>query len=68
MSRSPVITPDEIASESATLLPSRETLSCQYGCVNVNTVVGVNIALAINAATVNSTANAFAAQYLTGIQ
>ena len=68
MSRPPVIAPDEIASESATLLPRRETLSCQYGCVNVNTVVGVNVALAINAASVNSTAHAFATQYLSGIQ
>jgi hypothetical protein len=68
MPRPPVIAPDQLASESATLLPGRETLSCQYGCVNVSTVVGVNVALAINAASVNSTAHAFATQYLTGIQ
>ena len=53
----------ELDGEAAELLPRRDTL-CQIGCVNVTTIVGVNLAFAINAATVNSTANAFAAQYL----
>jgi hypothetical protein len=53
----------ELDGEASELLPRRDTL-CQIGCVNVTTIVGVNLAFAINAATVNSTANAFAAQYL----
>jgi hypothetical protein len=55
---------DELTTESAALLPRRDTLSCQYGCVNVTTVVGVNFALAVNAASVNSVAAAVATQYL----
>jgi hypothetical protein len=53
----------ELDVEAAELLPGRDTL-CAVGCVNVTTVVGVNLAFAINAATVNSTANALAGQYL----
>ena len=53
----------ELDVQAAELLPRRDTL-CAVGCVNVTTVVGVNLAFAINAATVNSTANAFAGQYL----
>jgi mannose/fructose-specific phosphotransferase system component IIA len=34
----------------------------------VNVVAGVNLALAINAATINSQANALAMQYLAGVQ
>jgi hypothetical protein len=58
----------ELNAEHAALLPARETLSCQIGCVNVTNVVGVNLAIAVNAATINSTANALAAQYLASIQ
>ncbi len=63
--RGPVgaVTRAELDGEAAELLPRRDTL-CQIGCVNVTTIVGVNLAFAINAATVNSTANAFAGQYL----
>lgn len=57
------VTLEELDGLSAELLPRRDTL-CYVGCVNVNTVVGVNLAFAINAATVNTTANALAAQYL----
>lgn len=53
----------ELDVEAAALLPRRDTL-CAIGCVNVTTVVGINLAFAINAATANSTANAFAGQYL----
>lgn len=55
----------ELDSQSATLLPRRDTL-CYFGCVSivVAPVIGVNLAFAINAATINSSANAFAAQYL----
>ena len=58
-----LVTRAELDDECAELLPRRDTL-CTVGCVNVTTVVGVNLAFAINAATVNSTANAFAGQYL----
>ncbi|MDH4148053.1 MAG: hypothetical protein OEY23_23090 [Acidimicrobiia bacterium] len=51
-----------IADESAALLPSREAL----GLIDISTVVGVNLGMAINAASVGSQANALAAQ-LTGI-
>jgi hypothetical protein len=49
-------------------LPRRETLSCQFACVNVVNVVGVNLAISVNAATINSQANALAMQYLTAVQ
>ncbi len=58
----------ELDAEQTALLPARETLSCQIGCVNVTNVVGVNLAIAVNAATINSAANALAAQYLASIQ
>jgi hypothetical protein len=53
----------ELDGEALELLPRRDTL-CYIGCVNVTTVVGVNLAFAINAASANATANALAAQYL----
>ncbi|MGN6754029.1 MAG: hypothetical protein ACTHJJ_15910 [Intrasporangium sp.] len=60
-----VIGEAELAKQTATLLPSRDTL-CSFGCVNVTVapVVGVNLAFAINAATINSHATALASQYL----
>ena len=63
MSTRPVIGLDELDSQDAQLLPGRETL-CYVGCVNVSSVVGVNLAISINAATINSQANAVAMQYL----
>ena len=57
----------DLEAATAELLPTRETLSCSVGCVNVTTVVGVNLALAVNAATINSSANALAAQYLASV-
>ncbi|HEX6054271.1 MAG TPA: hypothetical protein VFY98_00510 [Intrasporangium sp.] len=53
----------ELDRQIVALLPTRDTL-CQIGCVNVNTIVGVNLAFAINAASSNVTANAVAGQYL----
>ena len=53
----------ELDAQSIALLPRRDTL-CYIGCVNVTTVVGVNLAIAINAASSNATANAWAGQYL----
>jgi hypothetical protein len=58
----------DLDAESATPLPRRETLSCQFACINVTNVVGVNLAIAVNAATINSEANALAMQYLTSVQ
>ena len=58
----------ELDAETATPLPRRETLTCYIGCVNVTNVVGVNLALAVNAATINSQAEALAMQYLASVQ
>ena len=63
----PVIKLDELRTQDAQLLPLRETL-CYFGCVNVSNVVGVNIAIAVNAGTINSHANALAMQYLASAQ
>jgi len=61
------MTIDELEAQAAVPLPRRETLSCQFACVNVNNVIGVNLAIAINAATINSQANALAMQYLASV-
>jgi hypothetical protein len=67
MSPRPVIGFEELRSQEAHMLPRRETL-CYIGCVNVSNVVGVNLAIAVNAATINSQANALAMQYLVSAQ
>ena len=64
----PEIAMADLDAETATPLPRRETLSCQFTCVNVTNVVGVNLALAVNAATINSQADALAMQYLASVQ
>jgi len=53
--------------EAGALLPPRRTL-CVFACPNVVTVVGVNVSLAINAASINAQADALAAQYLGAVQ
>jgi hypothetical protein len=58
----------DLEAETATPLPRRETLTCYVGCVNVTNIVGVNLALAVNAATIGSQANALALQYLASVQ
>lgn len=63
----PALALDELQSESAQLLPRRETL-CQFACVNVANVVGVNLAIAVNAATIGADAGAIAQQYLGAAQ
>jgi hypothetical protein len=63
----PEVRPADLEAATAQLLPDRETLSCYVGCVNVTNVVGVNLAIAVNAATINSSANAMAVQYLTSL-
>lgn len=68
MRESVLLGPDELNVESAQLLPRRETLSCYVGCVNVSNVVGVNLAISVNAATIQSNANALAMQYLASAQ
>ena len=57
----------ELDREAAALLPRRDTL-CSIGCVDVTTIVGVNFALAVNAASTNVTANAVASQYLVALR
>ncbi len=68
MSRRPEIAVRELDAETAVALPRRETLSCQFACVNVTNIVGVNLAISVNAATINSQANALAMQYLASVQ
>jgi hypothetical protein len=55
---------DELAAESLELLPARETL---WG-VNVANVIGVNIALAVNAASIGASASSFAGQQFLAVQ
>jgi hypothetical protein len=50
---------DELVGQRAELLPARETLCIT---INVAPVVGVNLAFAINAATIDSVADADALQ------
>jgi hypothetical protein len=68
MIRRPEVSMADLDAQTAVPLPRRETLSCQFACVNVANVVGVNLAIAVNAATINSQANALAMQYLTSVQ
>lgn len=55
---------DELAGQRAELLPDRETL-----CININVapVVGVNLSLALNAATIDSIAESAAGQDLSSV-
>ncbi|HSE71321.1 MAG TPA: hypothetical protein VLA97_11240 [Nocardioidaceae bacterium] len=57
----------ELASQAARLLPRRETL-CSVGCVDVANVIGVNVAVAVNAASIGTTAEALATQQLSADQ
>ena len=68
MLQRPELRLSDLDAESAVALPRRETLSCQYACINVTNVVGVNLAIAVNAATINSQAHALAMQYLASAQ
>lgn len=56
-----VVTQTELWSTTAELLPMREALAL----VNITTVAGVNIAIAVNAASAGAIANAVALQALT---
>lgn len=53
----------EIDAEHVELLPRRETL-CQFACTNVVNVVGVNVSIAVNAASIHASANALAQQHI----
>jgi hypothetical protein len=61
------LTPEMLDAETAELLPRRETLYLDFD-INVSPVIGVNIALAINAATIGSVANAGAWQDLVSVK
>lgn len=63
----PVVCTDEIQAQGAQLLPRRETL-CYFACTNVVSIVGLNVAIAVNAASINASATALAAQYVTAVQ
>jgi hypothetical protein len=63
----PALTAEEIQGQTVQLLPRRETL-CYFACTNVVTVVGVNLAIAVNAASINASAQALAMQYPTAVQ
>jgi hypothetical protein len=56
----PVVSDAELRSTSAELLPTREALSW----INITTVAGVNISIAVNAASAGAIANAIALQSL----
>jgi hypothetical protein len=60
MDHYPVLRDEELDAQTVELLPQRETL----WSVNVVNVIGVNVAIAFNAATINSSASAFAGQQL----
>ncbi|WP_125610274.1 hypothetical protein [Specibacter cremeus] len=66
MTSSSLLRSDELDAEFAQLLPRRETLFLDFN-INVAPVIGVNLALAINAATINSVANAGAWQNLASV-
>jgi hypothetical protein len=57
----------DLEHEAGALLPPRRTL-CVFACPNVVTVVGVNVSIAVNAASINAEANALAQQYLGAVQ
>ena len=55
----------EVECQRAEVLPAREALS---SLVNITTITAINLAIAVNAATVGSTAAAAALQNVTSIQ
>jgi hypothetical protein len=63
----PALRLDELDAQSAELLPPRDTL-CRFACINVAAVTGVNIALAVNAASPGAHAGAIAKQVLASVQ
>jgi hypothetical protein len=55
-----IMTLAELEEQNIELLPARNTMAL----INITNVVGVNIALAINAASINASASATASQFL----
>lgn len=58
-----VIECSELSDQSGELLPARDTLA--MFSITIAPVTAVNVAIAVNAATVNSTAQALAGQWIT---
>jgi hypothetical protein len=58
MDRYAVLCDDELDAQNVELLPQRETL----WSITIVNVIGVNVAIAVNAATINSSASAYAGQ------
>lgn len=54
----------EVASQSVDLLPAREALAL----VNITNITAINLAIAVNAATIGSTATAVALQQVASFQ
>ena len=65
MQQRPVVRVDELDAQSLELLPARETL---FFDINIAPVIGVNVALALNAASFGANASAFAGQQLFSFQ
>ena len=66
MTQSQLLGLDVLDVQMAELLPRRETMFFDFN-INVAPVVGVNIALALNAATIGSVANGGAWQNLVSV-
>ncbi|TCN41766.1 hypothetical protein EV644_104148 [Kribbella orskensis] len=54
----------EVANQSVDLLPAREALAL----VNITNITAINLAIAVNAATIGSTASAVALQHVAAFQ
>ncbi|MFC5268850.1 hypothetical protein ACFPJ1_42655 [Kribbella qitaiheensis] len=54
----------EVANQSVDLLPAREALAL----VNITNITAINLAIAVNAATIGSTASAAALQHVAAFQ
>ena len=65
MPQQAVLPIDELDAQYLELLPARETLLFD---INIAPVIAVNLALAVNAATIGSTASAFAGQQIFAAQ
>jgi hypothetical protein len=63
MTQSQLLSRDVLDAQTAELLPRRETMFFDFN-INVAPVIGVNMALALNAASIGTVANAGAWQNL----
>ncbi len=62
--RGSVVTMAELSAQTGELLPAREELAF----ININVPVVVGVGVAVNAATINSQANAIVGQILASVQ